>query len=92
MPTKPNQDAYPTVRIEGHNQVSRIYYPGMTKRERFAEAAMIGLLASIGEAPTRATMEAIGTDAVGLADQLIAALNEPQKEDDAEPTEDTRGG
>lgn len=48
---------------------------GLTKREEFAKAAMIGLLSKGMTTSTEQDHEKIGIRAVEIADKLIEALN-----------------
>lgn len=66
--TKPNDHAFPTD-LGAHTA------SGMTKREYFAALAMHGLLANASY-----NLEYAASDAVAIADELIAALNAKQEE------------
>lgn len=56
-------------------------HPGLTKREHFAAMAMQGLLTYVEDAfhNTSITRETIASDAVKMADALIAELNKEAK-------------
>lgn len=62
-----------------HSTDSRDHGPvrGLTKREAFAMAAMQGILS--GEECPAMSREGVARFAVGMADELIAALNKPQE-------------
>lgn len=65
MKTDPNESAF----CNGYED------PGLTKREHFAGLAMQGLVA--GDDGT-STAECFASDAVKIADYLIAELNKPE--------------
>lgn len=73
--TKPDEQAFPrnyaTGLMNQFGQHELKSFPGMTKRERFAMAAMQGM-----HAGGRIFTDKVATLAVKEADDLIAALNE----------------
>jgi hypothetical protein len=67
--TNPDDTAYPVA----ESDYSSVAY-GMTKREAFVKAAMMGLAANRGN--TNVDRHSLGMWAVELAEATIAALNE----------------
>lgn len=78
--TKPDDSAHPEITSEKNRdfQVQEVYsWGGLTKREEFSKAAMIGILSGLWSAPDghgwRETD--IAEQSVKQADALITALN-----------------
>lgn len=74
MATHPNQQAFPSGCYEDERHVSHNDVPGLTKREEFAKAAMMGM-----HAGGRIFSNEVAKLAVQEADALIAELNKEVK-------------
>lgn len=89
MPTRPNDQAFPTPAVYADGPDNRMCEPGepgLTIREEFAKAIMAGLAANgtiltPDDGPSYVYTAKLAAGAVRWADALIAALNaEPAKE------------
>ncbi len=80
--------------VYGHGAENR-HCCGLSKREEFAKAAMIGIMfwdATVNEKHDTGKIEELANSAVKMADALITALNKPVLSDNEKASEGRDGG